>query len=147
MMLSPGTQLGPYEVIDLLGAGRMGQVYRARDHRLHRTVAIKVLPAEAVADPDRRQRFLQEAKTASALNHPNIVHVYDIESTEGRDCLVMEYVEGCTLAELVGAKPLPLRDAVHYGCRLPTRSGPRMERALSTAISSRATSWSQRTGW
>ena len=83
MPLSPGSKLGPYEVLSLLGAGGMGEVYRARDTRLGREVAIKVLPAERMADEDRRRRFVQEARAASALNHPNIVTIYEIESADG----------------------------------------------------------------
>ena len=94
MPLSPGSHLGPYEVLALLGAGGMGEVYRARDPRLGREVAIKVLPHDRVADESRRQRFVQEAKAASALNHPHIVTIHEIESADGIDFLVMEYVRG-----------------------------------------------------
>ena len=83
MPLSPGSRLGPYEVLALIGAGGMGEVYRARDPRLNRDVAIKVLPAERVSDEDRRRRFVQEAHAASALNHPHIVTIHEIESANG----------------------------------------------------------------
>ncbi|MDQ6700134.1 MAG: protein kinase, partial [Acidobacteriota bacterium] len=83
------TQLGPYKIDARIGAGGMGQVFRATDTRLHRTVAIKILPDDKVADPDRKRRFLQEARAASALNHPNIVTVHDIASEAGVDYLVM----------------------------------------------------------
>ena len=94
MPLSPGSHLGPYEVLALIGAGGMGEVYRARDPRLGREVAIKVLPHDRVADESRRQRFIQEAKAASALNHPHIITIHEIESANGIDFLVMEYVRG-----------------------------------------------------
>ena len=90
MALLPGTRLGPYEIVAPLGAGGMGEVYRARDTRLGREVAIKVLPAERLADEGRRRRFVQEARAASALNHPNIVTIHEIESAEGIDFIVME---------------------------------------------------------
>ena len=101
MPISPGSKLGSYEVLSLLGAGGMGEVYRARDTRLGREVAIKVLPAERMADEARRQRFVQEARAASALNHPNIVTIYEIESANGIDFIVMEYVIGTSLDLLI----------------------------------------------
>src|SRR5258708_2005590 len=94
MPLSAGDKLGPYEIVAPLGAGGMGEVFRATDTRLHRTVAIKILPAGKTADPERKRRFLKEARAASALNHPNIVTLHDILSNGGIDCLVMEYVAG-----------------------------------------------------
>jgi serine/threonine protein kinase/dipeptidyl aminopeptidase/acylaminoacyl peptidase len=101
MALSPGSRLGPYEVVSLLGAGGMGEVYRARDPRLGREVAIKVLPPELARDDTRRRRFLQEARAASALNHPGIVAIHELESAEGVDFIVMEYVPGRTLDALI----------------------------------------------
>ncbi len=98
MPLAPGTQLGPYEIVAPLGEGGMGEVYRAHDTRLERTVAIKVLPAQFSADPIRKQRFEREAKTISKLNHPHICVVYDVGQQAGVDYLVMECVEGETLA-------------------------------------------------
>jgi serine/threonine protein kinase len=97
MTLSTGTWLGPYEILGPLGAGGMGEVCRARDPRLERDVAIKVLPAERMADEGRRSRFVQEARAASGLNHPNIVTVHEIDSVDGVDFIVMEYVAGKTL--------------------------------------------------
>ena len=94
MSLAVGARLGPYEIVSQLGAGGMGEVYKARDTRLDRMVAIKVLPADKVADPDRKQRFIQEAKAASALNHPHIVTIHDISNDNGIDFIVMEYVPG-----------------------------------------------------
>jgi serine/threonine protein kinase/tricorn protease-like protein len=101
MRMHPGSKLGPYEMLSLLGAGGMGEVYRARDPRLGRDVAIKVLPAERMADEGRRRRFAQEARAASALNHPNIVTVHEVESVDGIDFIVMEYVPGQTLDGLI----------------------------------------------
>jgi eukaryotic-like serine/threonine-protein kinase len=97
LALAAGSKLGPYEVLSLLGAGGMGEVYRARDTRLGRDVAIKVLPAERMTDENRRRRFVQEARAASALSHPNIVTIHEIESADGIDFIVMEYVPGKTL--------------------------------------------------
>ena len=101
MPISIGSRLGPYEIVAPLGAGGMGEVYKARDTRLNRFVAIKVLPPERVADEGRKQRFIQEAQAASALNHPNIVSIYDIAIADGRDYMVMEYVPGKTLDALI----------------------------------------------
>ena len=99
MPLASGTRLGPYEIQSPLGAGGMGEVYRARDTRLERTVAIKILPAHFSSDPVRKQRFEREAKTISSLNHPHICVLYDVGSQDGVDYLVMECVEGETLAK------------------------------------------------
>src|ERR1700747_2414046 len=98
MVLLPGTTLGPYEIQSPLGAGGMGEVYRAKDTRLERTVAIKVLPAHLSSSPEAKQRFEREARTISSLNHPNICQLYDIGSQDGADFLVMEFLEGETLA-------------------------------------------------
>ncbi len=100
-MIEAGSKLGPYEVLSPIGAGGMGEVYLARDTRLGREVAIKALPTERMADEDRRRRFVQEARAASALNHPNIVTIYDIESADGIDFIVMEYVNGLGLDEMI----------------------------------------------
>jgi len=113
--LSPGSQLGPYQIEAPLGSGGMGEVFLARDARLHRTVAIKVLPPESVADPSRKGRFLQEARAASALNHPNIVTLYDISSDNGTDFLVLEYVPGKTLKGLITPAGLPISEILLYG--------------------------------
>ena len=94
MSLSAGTRLGPYEVVSRLGAGGMGEVWRGRDSRLQRDVAIKVLPADLASDPGRLKRFEKEARSASALNHPNIVTVYDLGTTDGVSWIAMERVEG-----------------------------------------------------
>ena len=109
MPLPSGTRLGPYEVVSPLGAGGMGEVYRARDTRLGREVAVKVLLPEVSADDSRRRRFEQEARSASALNHPNIVTVYDVGSVDSTIYLAMELVEGRTVRELLADGALPLR--------------------------------------
>src|SRR5437868_12544760 len=109
-MLTPGTQLGPYRIEAPVGAGGMGEVFRARATRLGRVVAIKVLPHDRVADSERKRRFLQEARAASALNHPNIVTLHDIASYSGIDFLVMEYVEGKSLDKHITSKGLPLAE-------------------------------------
>ena len=106
MSLSPGRRLGPYEILSPIGAGGMGEVYKAKDTRLRRTVAVKVLPPEFSSDAERRSRFEREARAASALNHPNITTVYDIGQDKGTRYIVMELVEGKTLRELVGDGPL-----------------------------------------
>ena len=109
-MLSAGSRLGPYEIVAPLGAGGMGEVYRAKDGKLGREVAIKVLPETVASDPGRRQRFEQEARSASALNHPNILTIYDIDSSNGTTYIAMELVEGRTLRELVvSGEPLATR--------------------------------------
>src|SRR5579863_2485621 len=107
MHLTSGTKLGPYEIVSPAGAGGMGEVYRARDTRLDRTVAIKVLPQHLADTPDSRQRFEREAKAVSALNHPNICTLHDVGSQDGTDFLVMEYLEGDTLAARLEKGPLP----------------------------------------
>jgi hypothetical protein len=118
MPLSPGTHLGPYEITATLGAGGMGEVYRARDTRLERTVAIKILPAHLSSDPVRKQRFEREAKTISSLNHPHICVLHDVGSQDGIDYLVMECVEGETLAKRLEKGPLPLDQVLKYGMQI-----------------------------
>lgn len=115
--LEPGAQLGPYQIESRIGAGGMGEVYKARDTRLGRFVAIKVLAA-TVADPVRKQRFLQEARAASALNHPNIVTIHDIVTQGTTDCLVMEYVPGKTLEQAIPRKGLRLSELLHYAVQI-----------------------------
>src|SRR5215470_8774085 len=109
MPLSAGTRLGPYEILQPLGAGGMGEVYRARDSRLKRDVAVKVLSESLSSDADRRKRFEQEARSASALNHPNIVTVHDIGASDTMVYIAMELVEGKTLRDLVEEGALPSR--------------------------------------
>ena len=112
MPLTTGTRLGPYEIQSQLGAGGMGEVYKARDSRLDRTVAIKVLPAHVATDPDLKQRFEREAKAIAALNHPHICTLHDIGSEGGTDFLVMEYLDGQTLAQRLENGALPLEEAL-----------------------------------
>src|SRR6266581_4197541 len=109
MSLSPGARVGPYEVQSPLGAGGMGEVYRARDTRLGREVAIKVLSEEVASDPSRLKRFEKEARSASALNHPNIVTIYDIGSADSVSYIAMEKVDGKTLREILFSGPLPMK--------------------------------------
>ena len=118
MALTNGTKLGPYEIQSPLGAGGMGEVYRARDTRLGRDVAIKVLPSHLCSDPDLKARFEREAKAISALSHPNICHLYDIGSQDGTDYLVMELLEGETLADRLKKGPLSLKQALQYGLEI-----------------------------
>src|SRR5438552_8557976 len=117
MRLAPGKQLGPYEITAALGMGGMGEVYRARDTRLERTVAIKIL-SQLSSDPGRRQRFEREAKAISGLNHPNICVLHDIGHQDGIDYLVMECVEGETLAKRLEKGPLPLEQVLKLGAQI-----------------------------
>jgi serine/threonine protein kinase len=123
MPVSIGDKFGSYEIRAPLGAGGMGEVYKARDTRLGRTVALKLLPPELAADPVSRRRLLQEAQAASSLNHPNIVVLYDISSHEGRDFLVMEYVPGRTLKELISPGGLPFDQLAGLGSQLALALG------------------------
>src|SRR6266404_2996492 len=116
--LTSGTRLGPYEIVSPLGAGGMGEVYRARDTRLDRTVAIKILPPHLSEDPILRQRFEREAKAISSLNHPHICVLHDVGNQDGMQFLVMECVEGETLAKRLEKGPLPLEQALKYGMQI-----------------------------
>jgi len=118
MPLLPGTHLGPYEIMTPLGAGGMGEVYRARDTRLDRTIAIKILSAQFSSDPVRKQRFEREAKTISSLNHPHICVLHDVGSQDGVDYLVMECVEGETLAKRLEKAALPLEQVLKCGAQI-----------------------------
>src|SRR5215467_1928996 len=115
MTLTAGTKLGPYEIVAPLGAGGMGEVYRARDTRLDREVAIKVLAAHLSASPELKQRLEREARAISSLNHPHICHLYDIGSQNGTDYLVMEFLEGETVAERLRRGSLPLPEVLKVG--------------------------------
>ena len=118
-----GRTLGHFRVTDAIGAGGMGVVYKATDLRLKRTVALKVLPPELALDPERRARLLAEARAASALNHPNIVTVHEIDSADGTDFIAMEYVEGRSLDRLIGADGPPAGRGARL--RRPDRRRPR----------------------
>ena len=112
MPLEPGTTLGPYAVTAKIGEGGMGEVYRARDTKLDRDVALKVLPEAFTQDPDRLARFEREAKVLASLNHPNIGHIYGLEEAEGQKALVLELVEGPTLADRIAQGPIPVDEAL-----------------------------------
>jgi eukaryotic-like serine/threonine-protein kinase len=118
MPMSAGTRLGPYEIVSLLGAGGMGEVYKARDTRLSRTIAIKVLPSELVDSPAAKQRFEREARAVAALSHPHICPVFDVGQQDGTEFLVMEYLEGETLAARLARATLPLEQALHYAIQI-----------------------------
>jgi serine/threonine protein kinase len=115
MSLTSGTKLGPYVIVSLAGAGGMGEVYRARDGRLNREVAIKVLPAAFARDPERLRRFQQEAQAVAALNHPNILAIHDFGDHEGSPYIVTEFLEGETLRDRMRPGALPMRKATEYG--------------------------------
>src|ERR1700689_480804 len=118
MALTAGARLGPYEIVLLLGAGGMGEVYKARDARLDRIVAIKVLPASFSADHDRMQRFAQEARAIAALNHSNIVSIYDIGEEKGAPYVVTELLEGETLRERLKLGAIASRKAIDYAIQI-----------------------------
>ena len=126
MALSSGTMLGPYEIQSPLGAGGMGEVYRARDTRLDRTVAIKILPSHLSSNPEAKQRFDREARAISSLSHPNVCHLYDVGSQDGTSYLVMEYLEGETLAEPSQQGPAAARSGSEIRNRNLRRAGERL---------------------
>jgi len=118
MPISPGTRLGPYEILSIIGAGGMGEVHRARDTRLDRTVAIKVLSERRSGDPQQLERFSREARVLSSLNHPNICTLYDVGQEQGIDFLVMEYLEGQTLADRIAKGPLPIGETLRIAIQI-----------------------------
>src|SRR5262245_23722237 len=118
MALSPGTKLGPYEILTVIGAGGMGEVYRAKDTRLDRTVAIKILPTHLSANTDRKQRFEREARAISSLTHAHICALYDVGHQNGTDYLVMEHLEGDTLADRLNKGPLTTELVLRYGVQI-----------------------------
>src|SRR5690349_10578925 len=118
MPLAPGSRLGPYEILSAIGAGGMGEVYRARDTRLERKVAIKVLAPNLCGNPEYRQRFEREARAVAALSHPHICPLYDIGAQDGVDYLVMEYLEGESLAARIARGPLPVEEALRYAIQI-----------------------------
>src|SRR5579864_2136874 len=118
MGLHIGTQLGPYEILSAIGAGGMGEVYRARDTRLERIVAVKILPDHLSDRAELRERFEREARSIASLNHPHICTLYDIGQQDGTDYLVMEYLEGETLAERLKKGPLPLDQVLQYAIEI-----------------------------
>src|SRR6478672_599941 len=118
MPLAAGSRLGPYEILSPLGAGGMGEVYRAHDSRLRRDVAIKVLPSAVSGDSERLRRFEQEARAAAALNHPNILTVHEIGRHDGQPYVASELLEGQTLRSILRAGALPLKKTVDYAIQL-----------------------------
>ena len=134
MALKPGTILGQYEIRSPLGAGGMGEVYRARDTRLDRDVAVKVLPESLTSNPDRLRRFEQEARAAAALNHPNILAVYQMGTQDGVSFLVSELLEGETLRERLNVAPCHLAKQSIMRCRSHTDWQRRMKKGSCIAI-------------
>src|SRR5712664_1213192 len=118
MPIGSGTRIGPYEVVALVGSGGMGEVYRARDPRLRRDVAIKVVGGRFATDPELLNRFQQEALAIAALNHPNIVAVHDVGTYDGSPYLVTELLEGESLRQRLSAGALPVRKAVQFGLQI-----------------------------
>ena len=118
MTIESGTHLGPYEITGSIGAGGMGEVYKAKDTRLDRIVAIKVLPEHLSNDPARRERFEREARAVSSLNHPHICTLYEFDTQDGVDFIVMEYIEGETLADRLKKGALPLEQALEYAAQI-----------------------------
>src|SRR5713226_3051739 len=118
MNIAPGVRLGPYEVVAAIGAGGMGEVYRANDTRLDRIVALKILPSHLSSNPQFRERFDREARTISSLTHPHICTLYDVGHQDGVDYLVMEFVEGESLEERLTKGPLPIEQVLRYGIEI-----------------------------
>src|SRR3974390_2246601 len=129
-MLTPGSKLGPYAIVSSIGAGGMGEVYRARDARLNRDVAIKILPASFSSDPDRLQRFAQEARAAAALSHPNILSIYDIGDDQGAPYVVSELLEGETLRDRLRNGALAQRKATEYARQIASGLGAAHEKGI-----------------
>src|SRR3954464_5683932 len=118
MALTSGTRVGPYQIVGVLGAGGMGEVYRARDSRLDRDVALKILPRVTATDPDLLERFSREAKAVAALSHPNVVAIHDVGTHDGLPYAAIELLEGVTLGERIAGGALPLRTAVDYAVQI-----------------------------
>src|ERR1700680_4826512 len=131
MVLAPRTKLGPYEIVSSLGAGGMGEVYRARDQSLDREVAIKVLPKELASDPDRLRRFEQEARAAAALNHPNILAIYGFSTTEDvAPYLITELLQGQTLRERLQQGAIPARKVGEFALQTARRLAAAHDRGI-----------------
>ncbi len=139
-----GQTISHYRIVERLGAGGMGVVYSAEDARLRRTVALKFLPIELTQDRDARERLVAEAQTASALDHPNICTIHEIDETpDGRMFLAMTYYEGETLKERIARGPMPIDEALDVAMQVRARSRPRTTPTSSIATSSRRTSCSR----
>ena len=145
MPVTPGTTLGPYEILSPLGAGGMGEVYRARDTRLGREVALKVLPSSFSADTQGLRRFEQEARLASSLNHPNIITIYEIDGASVPPFIASELVGGETLRRRFSHTPLTLREALDIAIQVVSALAPRTRAGVVHRDSSRRTSWCART--
>src|SRR6266567_8388037 len=133
MSLSSGTRLGRYEIRSQLGAGGMGEVYLAVDLKLDRTVALKVLPSNLASDQGRMRRFVQEARTASSLSHPNVAHIYEIEETDGLHFIAMEYVDGETLRQRISRSGVDLHEVLDISMQIASA----LVAAHSTSITHR----------
>src|SRR5918999_6360462 len=118
MKPTPAQTIAHYRIVEPIGAGGMGTVYKAYDNKLQRTVALKLLPAEYVSQDDRRRRFFQEARAASALNHPHILTIYEVGEDDGKPYIAMEFVEGKTLREQIKAKQLQIRDSLDIAIQI-----------------------------
>jgi len=130
MTLAAGSRLGPYEILAPLGAGGMGEVFRARDSRLGRDVAIKVLPERIASDPDALARFEREARAVAALSHPNILGIFDVGSEGGTSFVVTELLEGQTLRERLAVGAIPARKAAEYGAQIARGLGAAHEKGF-----------------
>src|SRR6185503_2524302 len=130
MAITPGSRIGPYEVISQLGEGGMGVVFRGRDSRLQRDVALKVLPDNFASDPDRLSRFQREAQVLASLNHAHIAQIYGLEQANGSTCIVMELVEGETLEERLRKGPLPYDEAIHIARQVADALAAAHERGI-----------------
>lgn len=144
--LCPGTGLGPYQILELIGAGGMGEVYRARDARLNREVAVKVLPQSFATDEDRLRRFTLEARSAGALNHPHILAIYDIGTHEGMPYIVSELLEGESLRSRLKGGSLSVPKIAELARQVASGLAAAHCRGITTATSSRRISSSPRTG-
>src|SRR5688572_4852043 len=130
MPIGPGSRIGPYEITVLIGEGGMGKVWRAHHTALKRDDALKVLPEAVASDPERLARFQREAQVLASLNHPNIAHVYGLERTESGHALVMELVEGPTLADRIAQGPIPVDDALPYARQIAEALGAAHEQGI-----------------